>query len=335
MDSTLHNNLTVIIPTHNRETYLLRSLSYWQDIEVRVIIVDSSAAAPKLDLPRHIEYFHFPDTSFSGKVKTAMDMVQTPYVVMCADDDFLVEQGMLACVTFLQENANYDAAQGRHVSFKGDDGLVIKEIYRSDDDFNVCCDDMGQRVIQGLSNYTLWYWSVHRSATLKLVYREYETVSNGNLIEIGVAIGHLAKGGHIQLPGFYQARESLPQSWGRVEPELSFDDSDHSDIIEWRKRTLTIISELSGVSMAEAEQVLKQGETAYQQFFDSARTAKAKRYNQIINVLPLPVIKLLKWCKRQLRGQQAANGRFIPQQQFVWPDEQAKQSWQKIMQYLD
>ena len=38
----MKNNLTIIIPTHERQTLLIRSIKYYEKLNYNIIIVDSS-----------------------------------------------------------------------------------------------------------------------------------------------------------------------------------------------------------------------------------------------------------------------------------------------------
>ena len=338
MDNNLQENLTVIMPTHKRENYLRRSINYWRHFDVRVIIVDSSPDVVNIETPTHIEYHHCVGQGFSAKVKKAMDMVQTPYVVMCPDDDFQTEQGLVACIEFLEQNPDYSCAQGRHICFKQDNGeILVKEIYRSEDDFHVNDKEVTARVEKGLFNYNLWYWSVHRSDVLKQIYKAYENISNGNLIEIGVVMGHLAQGGHIQLPVFYQAREVLPNSWGRVEAFLPFDDEEHLDVTLWREKSVEVISSLAGLEHSKALEVVASAEQAYSRFIIETQdflAPEAKFYEMVDKILPKPVSKILLYIKRKFKPSTWQLG-YNQQASHHWDDEQARNSWQLIINTLE
>src|SRR3954468_16237273 len=98
--------ITLLIPTHNRHNYLERAIAYYGPMPINIVIVDSSAKA--YDVSRdNISYFHLPTHTLTGKISYALELIKTPYVVMSADDDFLLPEKVQACIDFLDKNPSY------------------------------------------------------------------------------------------------------------------------------------------------------------------------------------------------------------------------------------
>lgn len=80
-------NVTVIIPAHNRPERLRRLLDYYSRTDIKVLVPDSSDH-PFADAEKYpdITYLHRPKLHFLLKLKEVLPMISTPYVLYCADD---------------------------------------------------------------------------------------------------------------------------------------------------------------------------------------------------------------------------------------------------------
>ena len=106
-------NVTVIIPAHNRPERLRRLLDYYSRTDIKILVPDSSDH-PFADAEKYpdITYLHRPKLHFLLKLKEVLPMISTPYVLYCADDDFAVPSGIAQMTTFLDEHPDYSTAQG-------------------------------------------------------------------------------------------------------------------------------------------------------------------------------------------------------------------------------
>ena len=112
----LNDQITVIIPTHERHYYLKRSLNYWSHIGLKILVADSSENKYREKIPKNINYFHYSDKLFIAKIVDILSKVQTKYTVFCADDDFITKTGLLESIKFLDKNVDYVVAHGRYIS---------------------------------------------------------------------------------------------------------------------------------------------------------------------------------------------------------------------------
>ena len=111
-------NVTVIIPAHNRPERLRRLLDYYSRTDIKVLVPDSSDH-PFADAEKYpdITYLHRPKLHFLLKLKEVLPMISTPYVLYCADDDFAVPSGIAQMTAFLDEHPDYSTAQGHYLTF--------------------------------------------------------------------------------------------------------------------------------------------------------------------------------------------------------------------------
>ncbi|HEY0834714.1 MAG TPA: TIGR00180 family glycosyltransferase [Azospirillum sp.] len=119
--------LTLLIPTYERPGHLLRLLRYFaaERVPWRVVVLDSSgprtAAANKAavaGVPLRAECVTLaPDTHPFDKFRIGFAMADTPYAVLCADDDVVMVEALRACAAHLDGHPDVVAAHGLYFNF--------------------------------------------------------------------------------------------------------------------------------------------------------------------------------------------------------------------------
>jgi glycosyltransferase domain-containing protein len=120
--TTMAPQITIAVPTHNRPAFFNRLLMFFDQVQcgVPILIVDSSAAETRVACRSVVEgvqsrldikYRHV-DLPFEQKCLAAFDDISTPYVMFCADDDFVIPSTLPECVSFLDANPDYATARG-------------------------------------------------------------------------------------------------------------------------------------------------------------------------------------------------------------------------------
>ncbi|HBH96475.1 MAG TPA: hypothetical protein DDX89_01605 [Candidatus Omnitrophica bacterium] len=114
-------SLTIVVPTCNRYPYLLRLLKYYQacGAPMRMHILDSSRhAQPGQAIERLITTLAISYTRYDAglepipMIHDGVKRVTTPYVVLWADDDFLVPKAVAAAAQFLDAHRDFRVAHG-------------------------------------------------------------------------------------------------------------------------------------------------------------------------------------------------------------------------------
>lgn len=214
----LAEDITIVIPTHERHRYLSRILDYYvsQRPNWPIVVCDSSRDKFKnKDTFNGARYLHFPNGDFSYKLREGLKYVQSRYCVLCADDDFIVPSAVAKCIVFLNNHSDYSSVQGKYVSFLNNTKIELRQLYMLHYDISVCSKFPSERIIQQFSPYMHQFYSVHRAENLLTTF-DYASNSHitGNLMELLVAMISAINGKHEILPIFYSARESLPFSAG-------------------------------------------------------------------------------------------------------------------------
>ena len=84
-------NLSIVIPTRNRPSYLARAMAYYAQFDaIQLIVCDSSEQSFNAEITEQVTYYHFPKASFVEKIQAILPSLAKEYVVLSADDDFLL-----------------------------------------------------------------------------------------------------------------------------------------------------------------------------------------------------------------------------------------------------
>lgn len=149
---------TLIIPTHNRHAYLERSINWLVEFRLPIIIADSTKSEWKSELRNHhnLIYLHIPGgfEVYYKKIFEALNLVNSKYVNLCADDDFIFHSGLIAAISFLEENPDYSFAQGYSYMFQRFSNKIITwptEYYNHNNESNNWIDRLKN------ANHTIYY----------------------------------------------------------------------------------------------------------------------------------------------------------------------------------
>jgi glycosyltransferase domain-containing protein len=207
--------ITIVIPTHERHNYLARIIEYYQDSNINVIVADSSETPfRKLIKNDRLIYLHLPGVNIMTRILLALDAVETPYVVFCADDDFIAKTSLSECIAFLAENTDYESVQGYILSFVNFHGrLNLRLMYR-----HVCNMDISEyspeeRLKRYYRNFVQTFYTVRRTEGLKEIISEiHNSEIEEKLIDQAMGMFSMIKGKLKVLPVFFGAREFVARS---------------------------------------------------------------------------------------------------------------------------
>jgi glycosyltransferase domain-containing protein len=200
--------LTIVIPLRGRPLFTLRFL--WHANAARLpykfIIADGEVGpelsrllddSPKLFPHLDVDYIRYQDdTDFAryfAKMTDALARVQTPYVMLADNDDFLAFAGLERSLDFLDRHPDYVCCGGGIGGFAvyarkfpwlgGLRGPLNKLAYRYmpyDRSLDVGSGSAAERLAQGLRNS--WsYYAVFRSPALQTIWREVAEMNLSDL----------------------------------------------------------------------------------------------------------------------------------------------------------
>ena len=212
----MNKDYSIIIPTYNnRHKYLNRILDYFSFFNLKIIVVDSSEKSFQNKNNYNIDYIHSPNYRYNLKLHLAVEKVETPYVLMCADDDFIVPNALDNCVNFLEENEDYSSAQGLTIDIVNKNKIISYPNSISSIKLDINKETPSERIEQLLVPYVApLSYAVHRTENLKSVFalplKEINIGASTLLMELFLAIISIINGKHKVLSVFYSAREIIP-----------------------------------------------------------------------------------------------------------------------------
>lgn len=124
--SEIIKSLSIVIISRDRLKYLIRSLEYWSDSNYSLIVLDGSKDSSESLIQKqfpNVKYFHLP-VPLEQRLFFIGSQILTKYVMVAADDDFILKSGVTSCINFLESNSDYVAAFGAAARIKIVNGEV-------------------------------------------------------------------------------------------------------------------------------------------------------------------------------------------------------------------
>lgn len=299
------NKITVLVNVHNRHKHLARQLDYLQSHYARILVFDSSDVeyAGKNDYS-NVEYYYYPNWEYVDKLADIIKKVQTPYVHLCADDDFYVPESVESCVVFLDEHLDYASAHGHYLAFHWN-GVHFDTypLYRNYIGRDIHSDNVAIRLKEIFSPYIQLLYSVHRTENLKRCFclASEKKVVNHRLVELLVSIIAAINGKHKVLPIFYGARETLYNSAGTFVPTINDvmkAESFEKELRDFECLIASYIAQYAGIPEGEAIQLFKEAFLPYVE-------NRSRRMKQLPQLLPASLrirINRLRYRGGELAG---------------------------------
>ncbi|MDP2420244.1 TIGR00180 family glycosyltransferase [Sediminibacterium sp.] len=208
-------NLTLIVPTHNRHTYLRRSMEYFKNLNACIIYCDSTEQEFIGELSSNIKYLHLKGLNFSDKILVALDLANTDYVALCADDDFIVIESLYKGVSFLSSNQDFKVVVGKYVSFNPIFDNCYYPLYQElPSDINM---GLEKNIDKFFSNYYQILWALYDKVLLTESFKIIKEGKfyNDNYIELVIGACSCKRGGIKFINDIWGVRESnSSEHWG-------------------------------------------------------------------------------------------------------------------------
>ncbi|MBV7572266.1 TIGR00180 family glycosyltransferase [Pseudomonas sp. PDM32] len=205
----LNELLTVVLITHNRPAFLRRALKHYSALPCKVMVLDSTPERPEGDFSA-VDYQHVPQFAYQGlqaKLAYGVEQLTTPYMVLAADDDFILHDALFESVGFLQANPDYGMCHGYCLMYLALAGSV--SYYRRDK--KVCEDYSSERAQDRVQDYMHQYlppfYAVTRTDLMKTWHSALPAGTSFEWQEIGHTYFLLASAKARVLPTAYVVRE--------------------------------------------------------------------------------------------------------------------------------
>lgn len=205
----LNELLTVVLITHNRPAFLRRAVKYYSSLPCKIMVLDSTIERPEGDFSA-VDYHHVPQFAYWGmqaKLAYGVERLTTPYMVLAADDDFILHDSLAESVSFLHANQDYGMCHGYCLMY-----LTLTNgvnYYRRDKKVqeDYASERAQDRVIDYMSQYIPPFYAVTRTDLMKTWHSALPAGTNFQWQEIGHVYFLLASAKARILPIPYVVRE--------------------------------------------------------------------------------------------------------------------------------
>jgi len=182
-----------------------------------VVVADSSegvAFEQNVELVRNpsstirIDHIDCRGKDITEKYVYALSSIDTLFVVVCGDDDFLVYENALRCADFLRTHQDYSHAHGRIITF-WEQPSVKSPVQRIQEYRQIRNDgDPGDRIEKHFLEYHNNFYSVHRTAPLLANIIEVNSLCVGRgLKERALAALDICQGKRMMLDCLFMLRQ--------------------------------------------------------------------------------------------------------------------------------
>lgn len=216
-------SLTLILPTHKRHHHLCRALDYYREWNVRAIVIDSTPEPFEAPVPKSVKYVHCPELAFGEKIRLAVEQVETPYVLLSADDDFISPIAVKRAIKHMEDHTACACVQGWHAGFSTRKKVEMKwlSMHLFAKELQIDEEKASDRILRQCAGYMNCFYALHRTEVLKNFFSSVCPLlpkdilqRRPELLEISQAINTVAHGGHATLPMLWIAREMIVDSAG-------------------------------------------------------------------------------------------------------------------------
>ncbi|MCJ2163219.1 MULTISPECIES: TIGR00180 family glycosyltransferase [unclassified Pseudodesulfovibrio] len=207
----MKNEITLILLTLNRHHLLDNILSFLDEFEVKIIVMDATESKfiPQFDF-KNIEYYHAPGVHPLARFREATKRTQTPYTMVTADDIYPSLSFLKKSLAFLESNPDYAAIQGK-VFFNSNGKIVLRRPEAHF--FQADADCPATRLLQFFTYYHPVFYSLQRTECLQFALDRFpEGVVDYNFCELYFALILIAQGKVATVNSFHQVICDEPKS---------------------------------------------------------------------------------------------------------------------------
>jgi glycosyltransferase domain-containing protein len=181
----VNKQCTILIPTQDRDLLLYRAIKYYEDSGFRdynILILDSSKKAIKYNFQANFKYLYLRNIAFCAKILIGIKNIQTKYVVICNDDDFIACNGLKKGINFLNNNKDYSSYHGEYIFFRKLEKINLLTYAGAYEDtlankLQFTNKKTEQRIVDIYSQRPHWYNALHFK---KYLLKAFKIASKGN-----------------------------------------------------------------------------------------------------------------------------------------------------------
>ena len=223
----LLSKLTLIVPTYNRQDYVLRNMRYWSGRGPTLHILDGSvtpiSTSDLSGLNENIHYHYLPISVFQ-RLGHSLDLVKTKYCMLMGDDDLFIPSGLEACIKQLESVEDLVSCMGRCLSFLPGSNEVKGWVDSTEmKGYSILQEDPIERMVFHMNPYTCsTIYSVVQTPVWKLAMTSWTKkrfqVLNLDELQFELGVCYLGKSKVNEDLMLLRSHENPP--WRKSEPPL-------------------------------------------------------------------------------------------------------------------
>ena len=203
----LLKKMTIVMPTYEREAFALRNMHFWSGKQIQFLVLDGSKqkiSDQKLEeFEDNIKYFHLP-VSMAERINFAKELVNTEYVSLLGDDEFLLPSGIAACINEI-EKKDLATCLGRSLYFSYKEGKIEAEPLNHEagspwhpgfKNYNLLQNDPAERVRNHMNPYlSTTFYAVTKTPVWKRSMAAYQNMrSSADCPEVALELSNSFQG---------------------------------------------------------------------------------------------------------------------------------------------
>lgn len=209
------NKLTCILTLKGREDFSRRFFDHIKEINFPYKLLigdgDPSSSVKTILSDARIDHINYSYLSFNDqcaqdyfyKIEKLIEQADTPYVMLCDNDDFLILNGIQKSIDFLDNNPDYISSGGEILGFnmliKNNSVRILSEKHIYHTPLNLDNNSPLARVITYFKNYhTPCFYNIYRKEALLTSFKLFRAtgINDFILMELFIALSATAQGRH-------------------------------------------------------------------------------------------------------------------------------------------
>jgi len=278
---SLESLLTIIVPTYNRREYVKKQYDWISREKLGQLIVVDGSESPDPFFKGKKNYYHLP-VPVLERIQFAIKMIKTPYVVICADDDYLIYSGVDEVIKAMQKQPEFISGSGKVGTFIRNDGNVdlYSAIFSYRPHAKTDFKDKSRYLSNRMKNYIYSIYSIHRIDIFEKIVNSIPQEPGFDIaVELAFNISGTWYGKHYVDCSHYSVfREILPDSGGRKAlPFSKLIKQDTKRWSDWLNRYTTLLSGGAG-PVSEVREFIEIGFNSYLAFLRKRRAKSIFKY---------------------------------------------------------
>lgn len=173
-----HNSkLTIIIPTFNRQAYLQRTINFLEKYNFKIVVLDGGDCNSVLNFNPLKTKIIISKTSLFNRLKLSTNYIDTPYVKLLSDDEFLFNNTIENFIDFLETNSDYSSISGKALRFLVNESKIkYFTVYDNFLSHNLSSNKEIERLSLHFENYTpTIFFSIIRTEIWKKIFENFDS----------------------------------------------------------------------------------------------------------------------------------------------------------------